>query len=287
MKTKLLSTAIVLCAIAFILHDAYSAKGGKAGYTGSPSENTCLTSGCHVGNPLNAAPGSVVISSPDLTNFIYTPGHTYTINVTVSKTGVGLFGFAMEALKSNGGNAGSFVHTSPTVTQSLSVVVAGQVRTSATHKLNAGLATGSKTFAFNWVAPNPGVGTVTFYAAGNAANNNNNTSGDFIYTTNHAVLDSTIVAGINEPTVLLENVNVFPNPVSSLLNVSLNTKEKADLKIEVYNLAGQFQDLLLLKTEAPGSHQYSFEVNQRFVTGMYLLRVTSGNQTAIKKVFFQ
>ena len=72
MKTKLLSTAIILCAVAFIIRDGYSSKTGKAGYTASPGENSCLNSGCHTGNPLNASPGSISISSPDLNNFIYT-----------------------------------------------------------------------------------------------------------------------------------------------------------------------------------------------------------------------
>jgi hypothetical protein len=39
------------------------------------------------------------------------------------------------------------------------------------------------TWVFNWTAPPTNVGPVTFYAAGNHANNDGNTSGDLIYFT--------------------------------------------------------------------------------------------------------
>src|SRR6185369_13678069 len=39
------------------------------------------------------------------------------------------------------------------------------------------------TWTFDWTAPSTDVGPVTFYAAGNQANNDGNTSGDFIYKT--------------------------------------------------------------------------------------------------------
>lgn len=285
MKTKLLITLLMLTAIsAIVIKDGFSKKDGIEGRVGSAGETTCLTSGCHTGNALNATGGSIVISSPDLNNFVYTPGVTYTINVTVSKTGVGLFGFAMEALRSTGANAGSFVHTFPTQTQSKTATANG--RTSATHLLNAGLSTNSKTFTFNWVAPATNVGTVTFYAGGNAANNNGTAAGDFIYTTSQLVHDSATVSGISQPVSVLEGVNIFPNPVSSVLGISLNTIEKENVKIELYNLAGQFQDLLLVEPETAGIHKYSFDVSQRY-SGLYLLKVTAGSKISVKKVYFQ
>src|SRR4029079_13376265 len=38
-------------------------------------------------------------------------------------------------------------------------------------------------WTFNWTAPPTDIGIVTFYAAGNQANNDGNTSGDYIYKT--------------------------------------------------------------------------------------------------------
>jgi hypothetical protein len=60
-------------------------------------------------------------------------------------------------------------------------------------------------WTFNWVAPSTDVGLVTFYAAGNEANNNGNESGDQIYTTSA----STRVAGVitGAPTITGAAVN--------------------------------------------------------------------------------
>ncbi len=43
--------------------------------------------------------------------------------------------------------------------------------------------TNGASWTFNWTAPAEDIGTVTFYAAGNHANNDGNTSGDYIYRT--------------------------------------------------------------------------------------------------------
>ena len=44
-----------------------------------------------------------------------------------------------------------------------------------------GTSNGPVTWQFDWTVPDPAVGTITFYAAGNAANGNGSTSGDYIY----------------------------------------------------------------------------------------------------------
>jgi hypothetical protein len=46
-------------------------------------------------------------------------------------------------------------------------------------------------WTLSWIAPDPPVGTVRFFVAGNAANGNLSPSGDFIYTSSSAVIDHT------------------------------------------------------------------------------------------------
>jgi hypothetical protein len=50
-------------------------------------------------------------------------------------------------------------------------------------------------WTFNWVAPSTDVGPVTFYAAGNQANNNGNETGDQIYTTSASVRVASVITG--------------------------------------------------------------------------------------------
>src|SRR4051812_25546271 len=108
-KTIVIVSASVL--ILFFMSFDIMDNNGRAGATGSPSEGACNQSGCHTGNPLNDPAGSLTLSAPTLTGFQYVLGQTYTINVTVARTGVNLFGFAFEALTSTGANAGTLVVT--------------------------------------------------------------------------------------------------------------------------------------------------------------------------------
>jgi hypothetical protein len=54
-------------------------------------------------------------------------------------------------------------------------------------------------WTFSWVAPSSNVGAITFYAAGNQANNNGTESGDQIYTT--SIIASAANATAGPPTI--------------------------------------------------------------------------------------
>src|SRR5215831_20537997 len=60
------------------------------------SGQTCA-SGCHTGNPVNAAGGSVTIDGlPTSTG--WTPGQTYPLTITIQRPGQRLFGFQLSAV---------------------------------------------------------------------------------------------------------------------------------------------------------------------------------------------
>ncbi len=139
--------------------------------TGAPNEGTCLD--CHVGNDLNASGGSLMLTVPQ----VYTPGQVYDIMVNLSRSGQSRWGFQMTALNENNVRAGTFATAD------------GNTQLTETNKYiehtSAGTAAGkrnSNQWTFKWTAPNIDVGQITFYAAGNAANNADGTAGDYIYT---------------------------------------------------------------------------------------------------------
>ncbi|MBL7927819.1 MAG: T9SS type A sorting domain-containing protein [Bacteroidia bacterium] len=284
MIKTLFTTAVAVTAMGAMVYDSYSKNDGIAGRTGSPSSQSCLPS-CHTGNTINAAGGTLSIASPNMPNWNYTPGQTYTLEVTVARSTSSKFGFALEALKSNGASTGSFTHTNPNETWSKSANVAGNIRESAVHKTNGGLGTGSKTFTVNWTAPATNEGNITFYMAGNATNSSNTSSGDFIYTASQIAIPNT--ASIHDVPQLLTHVQVFPNPVSALLNVTTTTAEKTDLKIELFTIEGRFTELLFIGEKPAGKHPFTFDINGRYSAGLYLLKVTAGPKVSIKKVYIQ
>ena len=146
--------------------------------TNAPGEGNCT--GCHGGNLLNTAGGSVTILDAPAS---YVPGQTYALSVAVQRTGQLRWGFEMTALRSNATAAGTFANLNTlTATQSFN----NRLYVSHTTQ-NGDDGTQSNApsglWQFNWTAPAAGAGTVTFYATGNAANGDGLNSNDFIYST--------------------------------------------------------------------------------------------------------
>jgi len=154
----------------------------------APGEGICTE--CHVGSVLNDGVGSVVITNVPAP---YMPGQVYPITVTVERTAKSRWGFELTVLKDSDNTiAGALANTTAfTGTQSFNG------RSYMSHTTNnigsdgtfQGQASG--VWTFNWTAPVAGAGTVTFYAAGNAANGNGNQLGDNIYTTNVSSMEGT------------------------------------------------------------------------------------------------
>jgi len=148
---------------------------------GNPPDNmTCKSSGCHNSFDLNSGDGSMSI---DNVPAAYVPGETYVLTVTLSDLGQRRWGFELTAMDENNQKAGTFVVSDATNTQLSDN--AGTNPDFVKHTRNgtyAGTNDGPVSWTVDWIAPSPAVGSVTFYAAGNAANNNNSTSGDYIYT---------------------------------------------------------------------------------------------------------
>lgn len=276
---KRIFTIAVIAVSVFMIKDAFTSNNGIAGRTNAPGETTCT--GCHNSFALNSGGGSILIACPTLINWQYTPGVTYPITVTVSKTGVNKYGFSLEALQASGANGGALTVTNATETWLKSVTVLGNSRQAITHKTVA-TSTGTHTFTFNWVAPATNIGNVTFYAAGNCANGLNNTSSDYIYTASQVVTPAT--AGIITNTQPLQQVTVFPNPVSDFVNVHFTNSKTQAVKIELYDLNAKFQELLYIGTENTGMELFRFNFTKKYSKGIYFLKVQAGNEVAFKKI---
>ncbi|HEY6122554.1 MAG TPA: PQQ-dependent sugar dehydrogenase [Pyrinomonadaceae bacterium] len=154
--------------------------GPPAGYTGAPREEPAACAECHV--PPDAGTGHISITAPQT----YTPGQTYPVTVTHTNLDPTRlrWGFEMTVLDSSDEKAGNLQSTD-VLTQVLNNQGPGGTRQYIEHTA-AGTFVGQQggaSWTFNWTAPATDVGPVTFYAAGNQANNDGNTSGDYIYRT--------------------------------------------------------------------------------------------------------
>ncbi|MDQ3050557.1 MAG: T9SS type A sorting domain-containing protein [Bacteroidota bacterium] len=274
-------TLIILAVSSLSFLSAIMKEDGRAGATASPGETSCNTSGCHNGNLVNSGGGSILIDAPTMTGWEYIPGQVYPINVTVAKTGVSLFGFGFEALRSTGANGGMLSITNAVQTRILTAVISGNVRTNVVHKLNGGATPNLHTFTFNWTAPVTGTGDITFYAAGNAANGNGSTSGDFIYTTSQIVTEST--SGL-EDIANNYSVQVFPNPAIEKLNIRFKVEEPAFVEIKLVDIAGKVSAMVFSNELSTGDHALHHSIPETFTPGIYFLRIAIGDALMVKRV---
>src|SRR6266571_4058044 len=168
------------------------AEGPNAGVSGAPGETTCAISGCHGGSP-NTGPGQFQITAPAS----YEPGKTYAIMVThiTTDTSRKRWGFQLTALDGINSKAGD-LQNSGGLTQVIPGGPGGNrqyiehttVGTFQGQTLRA-------SWTFNWMAPSSNVGTVTFYAAGNQADNSGTETGDQIYATSANVPVANVTTG--------------------------------------------------------------------------------------------
>lgn len=251
---------------------------GKAGATGSPNEVTCADADCHATYILNSGTGSITISSSDLVNWEYVPGETYTISVTLAKSGLDLFGIGFEALKSNGDNAGTLV--AGTDTQIKNKNVGGFQRKSITHDDGTGASADSHTFTFTWHAPTANVGTITFYAAGNACNDNGNENGDYVYTTTQQVSVAVGVYEINRNENLLE---VFPNPATNQLTVVQHLNTGGKISFRLFDQRGALvRDFERINHDS-GELRRTYDISM-LSPGIYMLQTSVDGNTVASKV---
>ena len=178
MIKKLLLTALPIIVFALFTSEQMS-DNGKAAKTGAPGEVNCTD--CHGDYTLNSGGGSISIAAPTMAGFQYTPGQTYNMSVTVSRSANSLFGVGIEALTSGNANAGTLNITDAASTQIKSATVSGVSRRNIVHTLDGGATAASKVFNFSWTAPASGTGNVTFYFAGVAGDGDGNESGDYVY----------------------------------------------------------------------------------------------------------
>ena len=281
MKKPIVIASASLLTVFFMSFDIMD-NNGRAGATGSPSEGACNQSGCHTGNPLNDPTGSLTMTAPTLTGFQYVLGQTYTINVTVARPGINLFGFAFEALTSAGANAGSIVITDAVTTTTKSATVAGNSRKSATHKFNGGATANTHTFTFNWTAPLTNIGNVTFYYAGNATNANNLTSGDFIYKASQIVTPAPV--GIAENATPDFSLSVYPNPTTESTTISYVLEDNSKVTTKLISLTGQVVAQFYSENETAGKHEQKLEIDPSIAKGIYLVALEANGKESFKKL---
>lgn len=268
MKKSAILVSIIMLLSIFLSWDIRSnSTQPPLGRTGAPAEQTCVN-GCHTGG---SGTGSVsVIFGTGQT--AYFPDSSYAVTVTVTDPSKTRFGFEAVALDGSDNNAGSCMVVNPSTTGTMSA--AG--RSYVFHK-SAG---STNSWQFLWTAPSSNVGTVTFYAAGNAANNDGNSTGDNIYTASLSVTPDSSV-GMQEKTAP-GSLGIYPNPAPGSFYVRL----PAPADILVYSQDGRMVHRVLDAVPESGN-VFRVVAGQDMPDGVYYVQVISGRYRTLDKVFIR
>ncbi len=244
----------------FLLLTAYSGdnvrtSGGIWSNSGSPGDGEDC-SACH-GGGLNTD-NSWMTSDIPATGYI--AGQTYTMTLTTTGGGGSAKkGFSVTCEDGSANHMGTFVITDATNTSSfddhVSHLAAGNTLT---------------TWSFDWTAPASGSGDVTFYASllfdgygGGVVNASQMYSEETVSSVNDLAAKN--------------GLKVYPNPVVDQLNIEMPEISGNEVGVTIFSSNGQVvytNDSYLVNSLSTSSIDVS-----NLETGMYIINITSENQT--------
>jgi hypothetical protein len=244
------ATASAILALALpSLALAYST-GPIDGVTGAPGEGTCVQ--CHNSFPLNSGAGSLVVSGIGTT---YTPGQAYTVDVTLADPNAMRWGFELTALDAAGASVGSFIL--PAILQQSTTGNRTYVKHTSSGTF-PGTPT-SHTWQFTWNAPAATTGPVTFYVAGNAANNNSAFTGDRIYAASFAFPEFDPQVAVGDALPVARLLGNHPNPFNPRTVISFSLPREQHVNLDVFTVDGRRVTTLVADVRAAGTHEVTWD----------------------------
>lgn len=100
-----------------------------------------------------------------------------------------------------------------------------------------------------------------------------------------AELSLSSLAGVNEVTNNSTNeLSLYPNPTSDLMNVTVTIESSAIVQFEVLDVTGKLVKILLRDKVKAGKNNFSFSTAP-LSNGIYFLRVTSGSKDILTQKF--
>jgi len=172
----LIALALLFLPIIVLTHSY----GPQGNYTNDAGNNNCTA--CHNSYTLNSGSGNLVLSGLP-SQFV--GGQTYNLTVQLNQSGQSRWGFQ---IKASGG-------TLSVVSSSLTQLYLGTIVMHTTAGTFAGQANSAQ-WPVRWTAPTTS-SPVTFYFAGNAANNNGLATGDYIYTRSTTISKASLADNVS------------------------------------------------------------------------------------------
>jgi hypothetical protein len=148
-----------------------------------------------------------------------------------------------------------------------------------TYTENGIIGSGSKTWTFDWIAPEAGTGEVVFYGAYNS--NFEGHKGE-----NHVFLSRLTVnenlTAIKNPVLNDAALRVFPNPAKAWVEISFERSVESVLAIDVIDIKGQVV-AQLLNEKRSGKFVQKFDTST-LPNGLYFVRLVENDKISSQKL---
>lgn len=83
---------------------------------------------------------------------------------------------------------------------------------------------------------------------------------------------------------LLNNVEVYPNPVTDQINLKYELSRNATVTIKIMDVLGNDIITLFSQRIEPGEKNFSYALNSKLTRGFYFVRVVAGTESVIKRI---
>lgn len=264
---SLLAAAVFVGLESFKPHRVMKKDGAAPGYTGSPGDSLKDCTACHGGFKTDVN-GWITSNIPKEG---YEGGKKYTIYVKNIEIGATRFGFEISPQDLKGKLMGKMV-----ITDTVKTKLVGADKY-ITYTANGIESIDSMTWSFDWIAPPAGSGDFVFYGGFNS-NYEGHKAGDQTFLSTLAVKENN-PAGYSK----LENktcIQLYPNPTSEYISVSLNNKQKMNGEVEVIDLSGR--KCATLHSGAISVHYSAKYKLPKLKAGTYFLQVKTSDQNFVK-----
>jgi hypothetical protein len=99
-----------------------------------------------------------------------------------------------------------------------------------------------------------------------------------------AVISTTKVSVYKPDDKLLNNVQVYPNPVTDEINLKYDLSRNSNVTIKIMDVLGNDIITLFSQRLEPGEQSYSYTLNSKLNRGFYFVRIVAGTESVIKRI---
>jgi hypothetical protein len=267
----ILITCLVAATVITLANSGGRASVSRMDSTGAPGVRFETCQSCHNSAAIQTTTSIEVRNNNGDLVESYRPGERYEFKVKVTAhvgTPAG-YGFQMVALDAPLDENGDPVNR--WIDSAVNVKLFTITNTGRQYAEHDGVSRSSE-FRVLWDAPEPGLGEISFYAAGNGVNLNGGTSGDGGSATKISLSEAPPVYVRNE--LDIATVRIGPNPAYAALSVERTDRFGEAWTLDVYDLRGS---RLLSRGMQAGDSRAELPVSD-LLSGVYLLRIASENE---------